>query len=118
MNDGIASGAIQALEEVDMDGKVAVTGMDCELTAVQRIAKGTQTSTLYKDSEALSRAAIETAVKLAKGEELDTEESINFGINDMPHVVVDSVVITKDNIQEEIIDKGIYTEDEVYKEEN
>lgn len=118
MNDGIASGAIQALEEVDMDGKVAVTGMDCELTAVQRIAKGTQTSTLYKDSEALSRAAIETAVKLAKGEDLDTEESINFGINDMPHVVVDSVVITKDNIQEEIIDKGIYTEDEVYKEEN
>lgn len=117
MNDGIASGAIQALEEVDMDGKVAVTGMDCELTAVQRIAKGTQTSTLYKDSEALSKAAIETAVKLAKGEELDTEETVNFGVNDMPHVVVDSVIITKDNIQEEIIDKDIYTEDEVYTED-
>lgn len=117
MNDGIASGAIQALEEVDMDGKVAVSGMDCELTAVQRIAKGTQTSTLYKDSEALSKAAIETAVKLAKGEELDTEETVNFGVNDMPHVVVDSVIITKDNIQEEIIDKDIYTEDEVYTED-
>lgn len=116
MNDGIASGTIQALEEVDMDGEVVVTGMDCELTAVQRIAAGTQTSTLYKDSEALSRAAVETAVALAKGDEIESENTINFGVNDMPHVVVNSAVITADNIQTEIIDKGIYTSEEVYGE--
>ncbi|MCU6732571.1 substrate-binding domain-containing protein [Diplocloster agilis] len=116
MNDGIASGTIQALEEVGMDGKVAVTGMDCELTAVQRIAKGTQTSTLYKDSVALSRAAIETAVKLAKGEAVTTESTINFGVNDMPHVIVNSAVITKDNIDSELIDTGYYTKEEVYAE--
>lgn len=116
MNDGIASGAIQALEEVDMDGQVVVTGMDCELTAVQRIAAGTQTSTLYKDSTALSRAAVETAVALAKGETIESDNTINFGVNDMPHVVVNSAVITEDNIQTEIIDKGIYTSEEVYGE--
>lgn len=114
MNDGIASGAIQALEEVGMAGKVVVTGMDCELTAVQRIVAGTQTSTLYKDSDALSKAAIETAVSLAKGEEIKSENTINFGVNDMPHVVVNSAIITADNIQTELIDKGIYTEEEVY----
>ena len=113
MNDGIASGAIQALEEVGMDGKVVVTGMDCELTAVQRISAGTQTSTLYKDSDALSRAAIETAVALAKGEEIKSENTINFGINDMPHVIVNSAIISEDNIQSELIDKGIYTEEEI-----
>lgn len=116
MNDGIASGAIQALEEVDMDGQVVVTGMDCELTAVQRIAAGTQTSTLYKDSTTLSRAAVETAVALAKGETIESDNTINFGVNDMPHVVVNSAVITEDNIQTEIIDKGIYTSEEVYGE--
>lgn len=34
MNDGIASGAIQALEEVGLAQNVVVTGMDCELSAV------------------------------------------------------------------------------------
>lgn len=113
MNDGIASGTIQALEEVGMDGKVVVTGMDCELTAVQRIKEGIQTSTLYKDSEALSRAAIETAVSLAKDEKITSENTIDFGINEMPHVIVNSAIITAENIQSELIDKGIYTEEEI-----
>ena len=116
MNDGIASGTIQALEEVDMAGKVVVTGMDCELTAVQRIAAGTQSNTLYKDSTALSKAAVETAVALAKGEEIQSEYTISFGVNDMPHVVVNSAIITEDNIQSEIIDKGIFTSEEIYGE--
>ncbi|TQI67055.1 substrate-binding domain-containing protein [Clostridium sp. KNHs216] len=114
MNDGIASGAIQALTDAGIAGKVVVTGMDCELTAVQRIAKGTQTSTLYKDSAALSQAAIETAVKLAKGEKISDSKTINFGVDDMPHVVVNSVVITKDNIDSALVDKGVYTKEEVY----
>lgn len=116
MNDGIASGAIQAMEEVDMAGGIAVTGMDCELTAVQRIAKGTQTSTLYKDSAALSRAAIETAVKLAEGKEIAADATISFGVNDMPHVIVNSAVITKDNIDSELIDTGYYAKEDVYGE--
>lgn len=114
MNDGIASGAIQALEEVGLAGEVVVTGMDCELSAVQRIAAGTQTATLYKDSGALSRAAIEAAIALVNGEAISTEYSVNFGVNDMPHVVVYSVVVTKDNLQEVIIDGGIYTQEEVF----
>lgn len=114
MNDGIAAGTIQALEEAGIAGDVVVTGMDCELTAVQRIAAGTQTSTLYKDSVALSRAAVETAVALAKGEELSTDKTINCGVNDMPHIIVSSSVITKDKIQSDLIDAGIYSEEEIY----
>ena len=114
MNDGIASGAIQALEEVGLAGQVVVTGMDCELSAVQRIVKGTQTSTLYKDSNALSRAAIETALALAKNEPVQSEFSINFNVNDMPHVVVNSVVVTKDKVDSVLVDGGIFTKEEIY----
>lgn len=114
MNDGIASGTIQALEEVGLAGKVVVTGMDGELTAMQRIVAGTQTSTLYKDAAVLSRTAIETAIKLAKGEEVVSDYTVNFGVNDMPHVVVAATIITKDNIDAEIIDTGIFTHEEVY----
>lgn len=114
MNDGIASGTIQALEEVGLAGKVVVTGMDGELTAMQRIVAGTQTSTLYKNAAVLSRTAIETAITLAKGEEIVSDVTVNFGVNDMPHVVVASTIITKDNIDAEIIDTGIFTHEEVY----
>lgn len=115
MNDGIASGTIKALEEVGLAGKVVVTGMDCELSAVKRIVEGTQTSTLYKDSNALSRVAVETAIALVKGESIETEYTVNFGVNDMPHKVVHSVVVTKDNVDSAIIDAGVYTKEEVYE---
>ena len=62
----------------------------------------------------MSRTAIETAIKLAKGEEVVSDYTINFGVNDMPHVVVASTIITKDNIDAEIIDTGIFTHEEVY----
>lgn len=116
MNDNIASGALKALEEVGKEGEVVVTGMDCELTALRRIARGIQTSSVFKDSSILSATAIETAVELAKGERIQADQVINFGENDMPQVTVKSVVITKDNMNKEIINKGYYTYSEIYGE--
>lgn len=112
MNDGIASGAIQAL---DAQGLTAyVTGQDAELTAIKRIMEGKQTSTLYKDSAVLSKAAIDTAIKLAKGEEITSDKKCTWGGNtEAPFIVVDAVVVTKDNIQDVIIDGGVYTEEEI-----
>ena len=114
MNDRIAAGAVAALEDAGVAGDVVVTGMDCELAALRRIAEGTQTATVFKDSSILSRTAVETAIALAKGEEISTDRTISFGKNDMPHVVTKSTVITKDNIDEEIIDSGYYTYEEIY----
>ena len=47
-NDGTAGGAIQALTEEGLAGKVLVTGQDAETVALQRIAAGTQAMTIYK----------------------------------------------------------------------
>ena len=112
MNDGIASGAIQALEAQGLSAYV--TGQDAELTAVKRIMEGKQTSTLYKDTVVLSKAAIDTAVKLAKGETIEADKTVTWGDNtDAPWVTVEATVVTKDNIQEIIIDGGVYTEEEI-----
>ena len=48
MNDGMAGGAIQALEGAGLAGKVLVCGQDCDLLACQRIVQGTQVSTVAK----------------------------------------------------------------------
>ena len=44
-NDGTAGGAIQALIEEGLAGKIIVTGQDADLAACQRIVHGTQTMT-------------------------------------------------------------------------
>ena len=56
-NDSIAKGAIDALTEAKLAGKVAVSGQDAELGACQRIVAGTQTMTVYKPLKPLARMA-------------------------------------------------------------
>ena len=69
-NDGTAGGAIQALGEQKLAGKVLVTGQDADLAACQRIVAGTQTMTVYKPIKALAYKAAEVAVQMAKKQPL------------------------------------------------
>src|SRR5437879_11729681 len=47
-NDGTAGGAIQALEDHKLAGKVLVSGQDADLAAIIRILDGTPTMTVYQ----------------------------------------------------------------------
>lgn len=65
-NDGLAGGAIQALREHGLAGKVLVTGQDADLAAVIEIAQGAQSMTVYKPVGNEAVVAAEEAVRLAK----------------------------------------------------
>ncbi|MEP6904210.1 MAG: substrate-binding domain-containing protein, partial [Actinomycetota bacterium] len=67
-NDGMAGGVISALENKGLTGKILVTGQDAEKAALQRIAEGKQSMTVYKPIIPLANAAVEAAIKLAKKE--------------------------------------------------
>lgn len=115
MNDGMAAGVISALESAGLAGKVYVTGMDGELTAFQRIAKGTQLSTVLKPSDTLAKAAVELAYKMANGEELpEAPMTWDCGKTVCPFYKQDVVLVTADNLDEVVIDGGLYTHEEVY----
>ncbi|MFV0527452.1 MAG: substrate-binding domain-containing protein [Lachnospiraceae bacterium] len=114
MNDGIASGAIQALEAQGLAGTVAVSGMDAELSAAQRIVAGTQTSTLFKDTKELAKLALETTVALVKGEDPGLTDTENNGFMDVPIKGLDAIVVTKDNLDEVLIDGGYMSQEDVY----
>jgi D-xylose transport system substrate-binding protein len=67
-NDGMAGGAIAALTAVKLAGpKVAVSGQDGDLGALNRVALGTQTVSVWKDSRALGAKAAEIALELTSG---------------------------------------------------
>ena len=86
-NDGTAGGAVQALTEEGVAGKVLVTGQDAELAALQRIAAGTQTMTIYKPLKELTNNAATAAVKLAKRQVVVARSSVNNGKLDVPAIL-------------------------------
>ncbi len=66
-NDGTAGGAVAALTAQGMEG-IAVSGQDGDHAALNRVALGTQTVSVWKDARELGRNAAEIAVALASDE--------------------------------------------------
>ncbi|GAA0178675.1 D-xylose ABC transporter substrate-binding protein [Clostridium sediminicola] len=115
-NDGTAGGAIVALTAQGLDSKVPITGQDSELAAAQRIVEGTQSMTIFKDTRELGTAAIEAAVKIAKGEALETNGAVvNNNKMDVQSLLLTPYVVDKNNIDEKLIESGYLNKDDVYK---
>src|ERR1700720_1332070 len=78
-NDAMAGGAIQALLEHSLAGKVLVSGQDADLAAIICIAQGTQAMTVYKPITNEAAVAAEEGVRLAKGEKTRANRTISNG---------------------------------------
>lgn len=114
-NDGTAGGAIQALIEEGLAGKVLVTGQDADLAACQRIVAGTQSMTIYKPLKKLAEQAAEYAVKLAKRRPVIATGSYDNGQGRVPTVQVDVIPVTKENIRETVVQDGFHPADAIFK---
>src|SRR5260370_9176556 len=97
-NDGLAGGAIQALREHNLAGKVLVSGQDADLAAVISIAQGTQGMTVYKPITNEAAVAAEEAVRLAKGGKVLANRTVSNGKADIPGILLKPVLAAKDNI--------------------
>jgi D-xylose transport system substrate-binding protein len=65
-NDGTAGGAVAAMKAQNLTG-VPVSGQDADIAALNRVARGEQTVTVFKDTRTLGEAAGQFAVAMAKG---------------------------------------------------
>src|SRR6266852_8571469 len=108
-NDGLAGGAIQALREHNLAGKVAVSGQDADLAAVICIAQGAQSMTVYKHIVNEAAIAAEEAVRLAKGEKTRADGTMSNGKMKVPTIMLKPVVVTKDNIKTTVVKDGFQT---------
>ena len=72
--------------------------------------------TAFKSIEDLACQAAEYAVKMAEEGKLpsDVTDTMNDGSYDIPAKVLEPVAVTRDNIDEVIIDGGFHRRDEVY----
>lgn len=114
-NDGTAGGAVQALLEEGLAGRVLVTGQDAEVVALQRVATGSQAMTIYKPLRTLAQGAAEIAVRMAQRKVIVAKQTVNNGAIDVPSALFDVVTVTKDNIIGTVIKDGLATYDDVYR---
>ena len=115
-NDGTAGGAIAALAAQGLAGSVPVSGQDGDHAALNRIALGTQTVSVFKDARDLGKNAAEIAAQLADGKKTsDIANVTDFttpGGNSVKSVFLTPVAITKDNLNV-VIDAGWVSKDVV-----
>jgi len=102
-NDGTAGGAVAALAAQGMAGSVPVSGQDGDHAALNRVALGTQTVSVWKDARLLGRTAGEQAMTLAKGTKLAALQGTKSWADGprkvaMTSILLTPVPITKDNL--------------------
>lgn len=114
-NDGMAGGVVAALTAQGMAG-IPVSGQDGDHAALNRVALGTQTVSVWKDSRALGKAAGEIAVALAKGTKMDKIEGAaafkSPGGKTLTSLFLKPIPVTKDNLKV-VLDAGWITKDDL-----
>ncbi|MEM7738093.1 MAG: D-xylose ABC transporter substrate-binding protein [Deinococcota bacterium] len=70
-NDGTAGGVVAALAAQGLDGQIPVSGQDGDRAALNRVALGSQTVSVWKDARALGAKAAEIAMLMAGGTAVD-----------------------------------------------
>jgi D-xylose transport system substrate-binding protein len=115
-NDGMAAGAIAAMKAAGLDPLPPVTGQDAELAAVRRVLAGEQHMTVYKAVRTQARVAAELAVGLARQGELPggvRTTWVNNGHADVPSMMLEPLLVTRDTIAATVVADGFWTVDEI-----
>lgn len=114
-NDGMAGGVIAALAAQGMN--VPVGGQDGDHAALNRVARGTQTVSVWKDARALGKAAGDIAGMLADGKSMsDIPGAVKWsggakGV-EMNAIFLEPTPVSKDNLSV-VIDAGHIAKDKV-----
>jgi D-xylose transport system substrate-binding protein len=127
-NDGMATGAVQALAAVGL--KIPIGGQDGDKAALNRVALGTQTVSVWKNANDLGKVAGSVAIQLCKGTMGDAvtvpdglsaaakpteSKAVKFTTpkgNSVDSITLNPTPITKDNLSD-VVDAGWVTKDEV-----
>lgn len=108
-NDGTAGGVVAALTSVGLEG-IPVSGQDGDHAALNRVARGLQTVSVWKDARELGKTAASIAVDLASGKAAGSIDGSMKWSGGPKGVTMDAILlapvpVTKDNLGV-VIDAG------------
>lgn len=113
-NDGTAGGVIAALTAQGMEGTVPVSGQDGDHAALNRIALGTQTVSVWKDARELGAEAAAIAIAMAEGATMEEIEGAEMWTSpsgvELHSIFLEPIPITAENLGV-VVDAGWITEE-------
>ncbi len=112
-NSGMARGAVQALGEQKLTGKVFVAGADADLAAIKDIVAGKQQFEVLKDIAPLAQTAAQVAFQLAQGQVPKSTETVTSGAFKVKSIATPVYGITKDNLEERIFKTNFHSKADV-----
>lgn len=115
-NDGTAGGVVAALKAQNLVG-IPVSGQDGDVAALNRVARGEQTVSVWKDARELGKAAGTYAAQLAAGAKVSALKGAAPWSGGTKKITISSVFlkpipITRDNLNV-VIDAGWVTKAQV-----
>jgi putative multiple sugar transport system substrate-binding protein len=92
-----------------------ITGQDAEAASAKLIVDGDQYSTIFKDTRLLAEQAVTAATAFLEGNEPEANDTETYdnGVKVVPSFLLPTVIVTKDNLEAELVESGYLTEEEV-----
>ena len=115
-NDPMAVGVYESLKEHGYQpNEVVITGQDATLEFVHAMLKGEMTMSVGKPIKELAYGAVDMVADLVKNNKAKGfDKVVNNGRKDVPAKLYTPKVIDKNNLETDIIQKGVYTREQVY----
>jgi inositol transport system substrate-binding protein len=85
-NDGMALGALKAVEDAQLQGKVLIFGLDATPDALAAVKDGRLAATVSQSTTEQGKTAMETVVKLVNGETVQKEILVSFTLIDKTNI--------------------------------
>lgn len=114
-NDLLAGVASEVIRDMGIKNHVLIVGMDAELSALKRLANGQQDATVHMDLAELAVNAADEAYNMATGKKSNTNASFdNQSGQNIPSYLINGRIITRENLDNMIIARGIFTREDIY----
>jgi len=114
-NDSLAIGIISALTAVGYGSgdkpMPVISGQDADLPSVKAILADQQYSTVFKDTRELAKVTVDMIDAIGQGKEPEVNDTTTYenGVKVVPAHLLSPVLVTKDNLQQVVIDSGYYS---------
>jgi len=110
-NDSLALGISQALTGAGYAAGTdfpLLTGQDADTANVRNIIAGTQSMTVWKDTRTLGDQVATMVAQIVAGDEVEVNDTETYdnGVKVVPAFLLEPEVVTKDTIQEKLVDSG------------
>ncbi|MFT5241751.1 MAG: D-xylose transport system substrate-binding protein [Candidatus Promineifilaceae bacterium] len=104
----LAAGAIQALMRIGSDDETFVSGIHPDSASFRRILRGQQHSSLLMPYAEAGRRSADLVYRLATRRAIDVKNTQHNGLLEVPVVLLDAVLVTRENAREMISRETLY----------